>query len=275
MKVKEIFSYKTSNIIWRILFAGETNLLIEERESISKETYFTLINSLSGKIIFKRMQLYEKFWIGIEYANDDYIIFHKYLKPDLPIHKGIIVYSIKNKYILWDNNDYKYEFFYDNALYVSIQLYEEKVFFSIPIIEGNFNPQKIETDKYLTQREMYLNKLNENNYLFPSLIELNNENLKSLQEKKYIKNKIVTCENAELNEYAIMSITTINKENRYERVMVIMKTGEERPIIVKKLTPNDEKITLDSFFINYPYLILHHRNNVSFYKLITNTKSIL
>ena len=56
-----------------------------------------------GKKLLAGFQLDEKFWVGIEKIIDDVIIFHKYARPDMPGHNGIIVVGINEKKILWQN----------------------------------------------------------------------------------------------------------------------------------------------------------------------------
>ena len=103
MKIKKKYTHDNGRPIWRIIPTETGKLIIEEREKDNKQVYFNCLEIESGKKIFKNFQLEEKFWIGIEAVYNDVIYFHKFVKPDMPQHVGIIALDLGGKKILWEN----------------------------------------------------------------------------------------------------------------------------------------------------------------------------
>ena len=88
-------------------------LIIEERDIENKEVFFNCIDISTGERIFSDFQLDEKFWVGIEAIDEDVIYFHKFMKPDMPGHQGIIAFDINSESILWENSEYSFLFVVD------------------------------------------------------------------------------------------------------------------------------------------------------------------
>ena len=86
MKLKRKYTFTNNRQIWRIVPAGEGKLVIEERDPMTKEVFFSCIEMNTGKILLDSLQFDEKFWIGIEDIYKDVILFHKYHQPDMPWH---------------------------------------------------------------------------------------------------------------------------------------------------------------------------------------------
>ncbi len=102
-KIKKLFSYDRGRQIFRLIPTETGKLLIEERDRNIKEAFFNVLIFIRGKKIFTDLQFDEKYWIGIESIYKDVILFHRFERPDLPNHKGIIAYDIKSQTVLWEN----------------------------------------------------------------------------------------------------------------------------------------------------------------------------
>jgi hypothetical protein len=124
MKIKKEYTFSNNKQIWRLLPAETGKLVIEERDTDLREVFFSCIDINSGKKIFNKLFIEEKFWIGIEKIYKDIIFFHKFRKPDMPGHLGIIAFDIMNKNILWRNEDYIFLFIYNDEIYC----YKESAF---------------------------------------------------------------------------------------------------------------------------------------------------
>lgn len=105
MKLKKNIKFKDGNQVFRILVSGTDKLVIETRDTESKEAFYHAMDLNTGKKVFRDFQLDEKFWLGIEKIVGDTIIFHKYAKPDMPGHSGIIAVGINEKQVLWENEN--------------------------------------------------------------------------------------------------------------------------------------------------------------------------
>ena len=131
MKIKKKFTHDNKRPIWRILPTETGKLIIEERGKDNKQVYFNCINIENGKKVFKNFQLEEKFWIGIEAVYNDVIYFHKFIKPDMPQHIGIIAVDLDNKKTLWEDLNNSFLFILNEKVYCYRQMFEGRKYFSL------------------------------------------------------------------------------------------------------------------------------------------------
>jgi Domain of unknown function (DUF4905) len=136
MKLKKEYTYTSSKQIWRLIPTDTGKLIIEDRDLKNKEVFFSCLKIESGKTIFKNLQLEDKFWTGIETVYNDIIYFHKFQKPDMPIHKGIVAFDINLKKVLWRTDDYNYLFVTDSRIFVYKNKFEGKDFFTLDYKTG-------------------------------------------------------------------------------------------------------------------------------------------
>jgi hypothetical protein len=136
MNIKKLYSYSNKKQIWRLLPTDTNKLIIEERDLDKKQVFFNCLQSDTGIKIFKNFQLDEKFWIGIETIYKDVIFFHKFTKPDMPAHKGIIVFDINNQKILWQNDELNFLFVSDDKLFCFQQNFENQNYSSLDFKTG-------------------------------------------------------------------------------------------------------------------------------------------
>lgn len=136
MKIKKLYSYSSRKQIWRLLPTETGKLVIEERDTGTKEVFFTCIDIKTGKKIFKNFQFEEKFWIGIEETYKDLIFFHKFRKPDMPGHLGIIAFDIIGKKILWETDKYIFLFIHREELYCYTEKFDGRNFYKLNYLNG-------------------------------------------------------------------------------------------------------------------------------------------
>ncbi len=97
MKLNKHIKFNSNSQLWRLLINNNNNLLIESRDTETKKVFLTCLNLDSKETLLNNISPKEDTWIGIEAFYGDYIIMHKFVKPDLPMHKGIILYSVSQK----------------------------------------------------------------------------------------------------------------------------------------------------------------------------------
>ncbi|MDP4116284.1 MAG: DUF4905 domain-containing protein [Bacteroidota bacterium] len=140
MKIRKEYTFTSKYTIWRLLFAG-ANMIVEQRDTTSKEVFFSCFEILSGKSIFSDLQLDEKFWIGIEAVYKDIIFFHKYASPDMPKHSEIIAFDINTQKVLWTNQNYSFLFPYNDNVYCYLSKLDGQKFFSLDCKTGNLTEE--------------------------------------------------------------------------------------------------------------------------------------
>jgi len=136
MKLKKIYVHNNRRQIFRLIPTGNDKLIIEERNIENKQAYFNCLNINNGKKIFKNLQFDEKFWIGIETVYNDVILFHKFRKPDMPHHRGILAFDIKTKKTIWEDAERTFLFIKDEKVFTFQQQFEQREYFVLDFYTG-------------------------------------------------------------------------------------------------------------------------------------------
>lgn len=138
MEIKKRYGFNDGKNIWRILITDTDKIVLETRETESKEVFYNCLDFNSGEIIFEGMQLDEKYWIGIETIKNDVIFFHKFASPDMPGHKQLIAYSINERKVIWESDEYVFLFYYKDKIYGYRDVFEGRKFYSVNPQTGEF-----------------------------------------------------------------------------------------------------------------------------------------
>jgi hypothetical protein len=166
--IKKAYNYSRGRQIWRLIPDNNNKLIIEERDTSSKEVFFNCLDINSGKKIFHDFQLDEKYWVGIETVFNDIIIFHKYASRDMPEHDEIIAFDINSNKILWQNNNYIFLFICNDKIYCYRNKFEGRDFFSLDYKNGSLLESLGDDSKPVNSlRENAFNPVNGGGYLFP------------------------------------------------------------------------------------------------------------
>ncbi len=265
MKIKKKYSYSNKKQIWRILPTQSEKLVVEERDSETKEVFFSCIAIKTGQKIFNDFQLEEKFWVGIEEIYKDTIYFHKFRKPDMPGHLGIIAFNIETKTISWKTDEYIFLFIHNDELYC----YKESAFGG----EGrNFYRLDYLTGKLLADlgedvnemnllREKTLSEKNLNSYLFTKQFNPESENdeavknhLSNIRSKNLISGKIDCINYSGILFYSFHEIHQSGGEMKNIFRAVDIESG--KVIFEEELNKGIKVFIPDSFFIINDLLFL-------------------
>jgi hypothetical protein len=136
MKLYRNYTYSNKRQIWRIIPGGPDKLVIEERNPVTREVFFSCIDMNSGNVLLENLQFDEKFWIGIEEVYKDVIFFHNYQKPDMPGHADIIAYDINKKEVIWRSDKYLFSLVYDNKIYCFRNFFERQKYYQLDYYTG-------------------------------------------------------------------------------------------------------------------------------------------
>jgi hypothetical protein len=274
MKLKKYFSFKSDKLIWRLLFSELNKLIIEERDPVKREVSFSCIDAEKGGKIFKDMQLSEKFWIGIEIVYKDYIIFHNYRKPDMPGHKGIIIYDISSKKVLWQNDDLIYLLINDDKIYAFRHDFEDKYYVALNIYTGEIKEEIGKDDDRinLLKKNQY-NPYNFQKFSYPEIYRMEQENN---SETGDIINKITSGRTIIGNvEYILkgdilfFNFFEKNKKNSLLNRFFAVKLITGELMLDTILSENANAYVPDSFFLKENNLyLLKNKNEVSVFSII-------
>jgi len=272
MKLKKHFTFKSKHQVWRILISESDKLIIEVRDTINRQVFFSCYYLISGKRIFNSYQLEEKFWIGIESIYKDIIFFHKFSKPDMPGHKQIIAFDINEQKVLWANETFTFSFIHNDNVYCYSDGFEGRNYVALNHINGeirkDFGINNPEVNLLRNQSE---SEKRFDHYLFP------NKYLESRCDKtvvNIINNTIINLDIVGDVEYNIYKDSLLF--NFHSRVLssIINKfyavdISSNKILFSEVLSSNLNAFVPDTFFVYKEFLImLKERNGVLVYKLV-------
>jgi hypothetical protein len=274
MKLKKKYSHNNKRQIFRLIPTDTGEIIIEERDTEKKLAYFNCLHIDSGKKIFKHLQLDEKFWLGIEAIYNDVIFFHKFVKPDLPQHNGIIAYDINNKRTIWEDKNRTFLFVKDEKIYAFQQRFEDREFVTLNYLTGEvIDELGSDSDAVNLLREEAINSEDFSSYHFPVLFDSNlvgkrreNEILSKLGEEYVITGGI---EYVLMDELLLFNFHTVNPDNTLKNIFRAIDLSGEKNILEVRLNSRTNAFAPDSFFVKDDLLfLLIEKIKLEVYKIV-------
>ena len=261
-KIKPLWTFSQKGNLWRFFFAGSNIIIGETRDIESKIVYFFSLDVNTGKAFIKNFRFEkEDYWISIEGLNERLFFLHRFERPDLPHHKGIIALDNFSGEKLWENNEYLYLFCTNDSLYAYREKFEGK-----EIVELNINTGELmktfeqeEHDKIYNLRDKTLEESTYEKYNYPK--PFNIENIPDALNKifnielnktdtagklEYISKDDYLIFNYYLNKAADMKSTD---KKSYENRFCIYKTNGAEKIYKDTLNESSAYNVPDNFFI--------------------------
>lgn len=264
MKLKKSFSFTDKNQIWRLLISKTDKIIIETRNTETKEAFFHCYNFLTEKKIFKDLQLEEKYWLGIEAVDNDIIYFHHFAKPNMPEHKGIFAYDINEEKIIWQNSDLVFLTIYENKIYAFKRKFEGQDVYILDNLTGEIT-KVLGSDLNKVNEILNIVQFNEDysQYKYPEKYN-NNSNYKISEIiNSEIKNKEIV-ENVEtiiFSEYLLFNYYMKNKNNLLDNVFAVYNIDKKKKVSSEIINKNLNATSPDSFFCYKNFLVLLKNKN--------------
>ncbi|MFO7524450.1 MAG: DUF4905 domain-containing protein [Ignavibacteriaceae bacterium] len=260
MNIKKQYLYDNDRQIWRIIPAGN-RVIIEERSSENKEVFFNCIDIISGDEIFSDIQLNEKFWVGIEAVEDDFIFFHKFPKPDLPNHKSIITLDLNSSSVLWENDELTYFFYFDGKVVCYKQLFEKRDYFLLNAATGEvISELGDDHEKVMELREESIEDYFAEGYLFP--VEFRKNVIPETDHEKYLygySQKNIIRGNISyivVDGLLLFNYHEITEENLFNNTFIAVNLDSEKVLMKETLNKKINNLMPDSFFVRDDLLFL-------------------
>lgn len=274
MKLKKKYIHNNKRQIFRLIPTNTGKLIIEERETEKKQAYFNCLNIESGKKIFKNLQLDEKFWLGIETVYKDVIFFHRFTKPDMPQHNGIIAFDINGQKVIWKDDNRTFLFIKDEKVYTFQQMFENRQHFTLDYISGEVI-EELGSDSASINllREDMISSEDFSGYIFPQEFDASinisdpaNQFLKSLRETHLITGSIEFA----LDDHLLMfNFHEINSDNSLKNIFKAVDLSKGKYILEETLNSRTNAFAPDSFFVKNDILfLLIERMKVGVYAII-------
>lgn len=264
MEIRKLYGYDRGRQIFRLLPTETGKLIIEERDRNIKEAFFSCLDIRTGKIIFSDLQFDEKYWIGIESIYKDVILFHRFERPDLPNHKGIIAFDIKSQTILWENPN---SFLYAGDDKIVFLTFDSgiKGLLAIDYLSGEvFNDGKIILE-IIPEKQDFSSYVHSKRILREEIDENRKENIAKIFSDYLIKGDINFASRDNIYFYNFHHITETGKFDN-----LFFAVDENGTIILKEtLNKGLDKLEPESFFIKDDLLfLLFGSTGVGVYQII-------
>ena len=271
MKLHRNYTFSNNRQIWRIVPGGEGKLVIEERDPVTREVFFSCIEMNTGKVLLDSLQFDEKFWIGIEDVYKDVILFHKYHKPDMPWHSGIIAYDINKKVQLWNSEEFIFSLVYDNILYCYKNKYEGRSYCKLNYKTGELiadigeNSNVIAGLKELRDTEIY------NGYKFPEVLNHSNGEIAEIIDKMR-SDEVITgkIDYLKINDLLLTSYHRVINEGKLQNCFKALDIRLKKVIFMEILNKEITNFIPDSFFLINDLIFLLKEKEKLFVFLITD-----
>ncbi len=264
------FNYKSDKQIFRLLISDSDKLLIETRDTETKEVFFNCFELENGKKVFNDLQLEEKTWLGIEAIYKDVIFFHKFPKPDMPGHKEIIAFDLVKQKTIWQNNELVFSFAFDDKVYSYSQGFEERFFYALDYKTGELvNDLGNNLSLVNSLRTESENSKDWSRYIYPELkksyaSETNQQLIKQFTESFSLVGEI---EWAELDDILLLSFHSKDKDEKFTNRFAAVAKTTGTTILFETLNEKITALLTDSFFVYKKFLfLLKGKNEVFVYK---------
>ena len=261
MKLKKKYTHNNKRQIFRLIPTNTGKIIIEERDTEKKLAFFNCLQIDTGKKIFKHLQLDEKFWLGIEAVYNDVIFFHKFVKPDLPQHNGIVAYDINHKRTIWEDKNRTFLFVKDEKIYAFQQRFEDREFVTLNYLTGEvIDELGIDSDAINLLRTDAINSEDFSIYRFPSSFDINsfgerreNEILSKLREEHIITGGI---EYVLMDDLLLFNFHEVNPDNTLKNIFKAVDLSRKKYILEVTLNSRTNAFAPDSFFVKDDLLLL-------------------
>jgi hypothetical protein len=150
-KIKPLWNHSSKNVLWRVMFSYNGLIIIEDRNTETKSTSFSCLDSATGNPVWKEKFLGEQWWIGLDGITSERLYLHGFKKPDMPENKNIIAVDVTSGEVLWQNNEctflaiqspfiYGYKDLFERRVYYRINENDGKTVEELPSLPGDIDP---------------------------------------------------------------------------------------------------------------------------------------
>jgi hypothetical protein len=253
MKIKKEYTFTNNRQIWRLL-PSNSWMVIEDRNIETKEAFFSCIEINTGKKIFKNFQMDEKYWVGIETIKNNTIFFHKYVKPDMPGHKGIYAFDLKTRKFLWENENAVFLVWNDQKIFCYTELFEGRKFYVLDSMTGELIEELGNDFESINKiREKFIHEDDSSGYHFtqpyaagsgndPAVAEI----MHNLKNSKVIYGKI---EHIFINPLLLFNFHEVQDDGSLKNQLKIVDINSGKFIYEETLNKKSNSYVPDSFFI--------------------------
>lgn len=254
--MKKLFKYSTPFEIWKINVSELGLIILEIRDTKNKEVFYTCLNLKNGKELWKNFQLKdERYWTSIETLVSNYLVLHKFVKPDLPLHKEVIVIDILQGKVIWQNKDYVFWGELIDSLLVKKYSESDSKIFEINLSSGEvISEMEINSAQKVISDYDINNKYK--NFKFTEFLEADNQLNQIIDKIGDNSEERIGTEYIETDNHFIFSYYSRTKNNLFNNNLYILNKENRKLLFKERIAKDTNAPYPDTYFIFNNYLII-------------------
>jgi hypothetical protein len=249
-QLQPVWSFNASHTLWRVIFSDNGMIVCETRDTDSKITAFSCIDSRNGTILWSNKTYDEQWWIGIEGISDGRLYLHGFRKPDMPEHQGITCIDLQNGDVLWKNYDRSFLTVHHSDIYGYRDLFERRLYYKI-----NRNKGTVEEELQSLPDDVEENRqLEKTDFIFPE--SLNKESAEPwkilLSSTGLTDTQIAVAECIAAKKYYLFALYSRNaaEDEGLKNTLYIVDTAAKKKVYSDVLNGSTPYPVPDSFFMD-------------------------
>lgn len=253
------WTHRCDGVLWRILFSRSGHLVGEVRNPQNKTTSFFCLHDQSGDAFWTNKTFDETWWIGIEDVTENHIYFHRFYKPDMPQHRGIIACEIDHGQQVWEDNNYAFLFALNGKIYVVKEGFEDRKFYALHGSTGSIAEDLGNDVTVINNTRASINEEERfKDFLYPSAFDETRDDFQFLSHTIYShvnkKNLVGAIDYLSLPKKIILSWherinTNELHQEKMQQSFKIIDTQSAKVLFEETLNKNIITLGTDSFFI--------------------------
>lgn len=131
------WTYTGDGLLWLLRFSPAGRIVGEVRHPAEKTVRYFCLDERSGAPLWENRGFDEPWWIGVEDVTADRLFLHRFRKPDMPQHLGILALDIETGALLWENPDFTFLFVRNDTIYAARQGFEAMKYYALDAVDGS------------------------------------------------------------------------------------------------------------------------------------------
>lgn len=112
------FSHCFPGKIWSLHTAPEKDLLfIEIRDEVNFQVTFAALQIKTNQFLWNGLELKESWWVSLQAAKEDTVLFQSYVSKGNPDHKNLIAFDIFTKTVRWEVEEFSFYDWNDTTIF--------------------------------------------------------------------------------------------------------------------------------------------------------------
>jgi hypothetical protein len=258
------WTFSGAGVIWRMVLSESGIIVGECRDPERKTASFFGVDIFTGVPVWRDLLLHDPWWVGIECVLKNVVLFHGFVQPDMPEHRGIQAFDVRSGSLLWRNDEVRYWFGFENRVVAYRDLFEKRVGYELDLQTGSL----LEThDTSLatlhTLRQQASGNLAPPDVVFPEMVAENEGDsplAEAVQKETGRKELIGRVEYVQQKDILVFNYHIQHREKnaaqpRLENTLAVYRVPGAARLFSDVIGRDLALYVPDSFFVKHPYIV--------------------